>query len=929
MSATSTKTHSASSKSSRRVAFADAVSDHNSGVGTELESRNESVLDLADMDPGDQVVLDMADHPPAPTTAASDGLESALTIYTPGDEMVHIPQLGGLRRESCEWTNTNLPCINKVAAHLAALQRQLEVPRELTYDEMGRLENMVGPTPGMVNSIKVTSLTSNPGLEVVDEVKTLIARLEQDRQQTIRAYQREVERVKLLQVQVDKVERRRLYILPKAVQLEHEACTQDISELRWDLDNWLEEKKEMEKQVLAAVDKNRNLQSSIEELTAQCPNIKEKLEIDKECLEGISADLKEAKAQLESVHVEMNEAKNKSSLADGRAESERIQLRSELASIRKTLAGVQGELQEAEDVNATHNADIEELNNAIDTAKMDGSVLDSEIAEAKKQERESQSRVNTAKINLLEVAENIKARRRANKRLSEQMAEKVSQRQLELENRDKKKQRTLRFDKSMLREALQSFVKMEREILDFKKELTVSIKKARDDEKATSRAQAELKHLDQQLQVVVEEVQKLAELNAKLSLEAHRTEEDIVNTETALRNNLTMLRKTLQDEIQAKTSLSNKMESEAEDFEKYQGDSSRKLTRTQKKKNDLEAIHQKYSNKKDDLSNKLTGIHTDRDKLQAEIDHTATTFKAEKEDLEKQITLLKPEEKQVREESEETQKAINDLQWRNDLVSKKIQECLDATRVVMKIQKQTDDQIADLGKKIENFENDLTAGQETEKQLQSNLNHIRDNQLLLRNQHKARLDKRVTIFNELKETVAELIGENQRNSEAYTVMQKRHLKVKGQYQRILDSKLGLEISVNEITKVAALQRRMHKALVSYYMHRGYHNRIVLTDFGKGAAVNLHQLEKIHRNLYDVIAKTDVYLDKHGSGVSRKQPRVSTPDLKKAETDMSRLPIIIETPPPPKEARSGSGAESEATTGAHTRPATTATEVTAQ
>ena len=81
------------------------------------------------------------------------------------------------------------------------------------------------------------------------------------------------------------------------------------------------------------------------------------------------------------------------------------------------------------------------------------------------------------------------------------------------------------------------------------------------------------------MQVVVEEVQRLAESNAKLSLEAHRTEEDIVNTETALRNNLTMLRKTLQDEIQAKTSLANKMESEAEDFEKYKGDSSRKLSR--------------------------------------------------------------------------------------------------------------------------------------------------------------------------------------------------------------------------------------------------------------------------------------------------------------------------------------------------------------
>ena len=64
-------------------------------------------------------------------------------------------------------------------------------------------------------------------------------------------------------------------------------------------------------------------------------------------------------------------------------------------------------------------------------------------------------------------------------------------------------------------------------------------------------------------------------------------------------------------------------------------------------------------------------------------------------------------------------------------------------------------------------------------------------------------------------------------------------------------------------------------------------------------------------------------------MSRKQPRVATPDLKKAETDLSRLPIIIETPPPPKTDREASDrAESEATTAA-TRPPTIATEVTAQ
>ena len=49
----------------------------------------------------------------------------------------------------------------QVAAHLATLQRQLEMPREMVYEESGRLDSMIGPTPGMP-PLKVTSLTTNP-----------------------------------------------------------------------------------------------------------------------------------------------------------------------------------------------------------------------------------------------------------------------------------------------------------------------------------------------------------------------------------------------------------------------------------------------------------------------------------------------------------------------------------------------------------------------------------------------------------------------------------------------------------------------------------------------------------------------------------------------------------------------------------------------
>lgn len=47
------------------------------------------------------------------------------------------------------------------------------------------------------------------------------------------------------------------------------------------------------------------------------------------------------------------------------------------------------------------------------------------------------------------------------------------------------------------------------------------------------------------------------------------------------------------------------------------------------------------------MTSQLKAVHDERDKLQAEIDHTSKTFTAEKADLEKQIATLKPEEKQV------------------------------------------------------------------------------------------------------------------------------------------------------------------------------------------------------------------------------------------------------------------------------------------
>ena len=54
-----------------------------------------------------------------------------------------------------------------------------------------------------------------------------------------------------------------------------------------------------------------------------------------------------------------------------------------------------------------------------------------------------------------------------------------------------------------------------------------------------------------------------------------------------------------------------------------------------------------------------------------------------------------------------------------------------------------------------------------------------------------------------QESVEELIEENIVSAEKYNQLQATHLKAKTDYQTILDTKLDLETSVNEIVKVRA------------------------------------------------------------------------------------------------------------------------------
>ena len=71
------------------------------------------------------------------------------------------------------------------------------------------------------------------------------------------------------------------------------------------------------------------------------------------------------------------------------------------------------------------------------------------------------------------------------------------------------------------------------------------------------------------------------------------------------------------------------------------------MEKTTHKKDELEAIHKKYTLAKNKLADKLRRINDERDKLHKSINGTLTSFATEKSKLEKEIATLIPENEEV------------------------------------------------------------------------------------------------------------------------------------------------------------------------------------------------------------------------------------------------------------------------------------------
>ena len=286
--------------------------------------------------------------------------ESGDKVYPLPENWPKIPQI--FRRKSCELTKATSPCVKKAVSHLELIQNIIEewfkereeemksrpcsvkpVPTKKqlrfsstneTLDNVGRGSAMLrqqsatsGRTTTSLNSSAHQLSISGVGVikeeedallpylgaeDVLDEIVTLLARLENDRMEILKSLVHEKEKVVRLNEKIDHLCLVRMRELPIAVQKEHEACIMDLNELQWHVAYSSRTEKRIHSRTHTAEVNNQRLDEEISFVQRHIPLVKEKLQLEIQAMESIKNA--QSKTYVELDNTQQRKQKNSSQI---------------------------------------------------------------------------------------------------------------------------------------------------------------------------------------------------------------------------------------------------------------------------------------------------------------------------------------------------------------------------------------------------------------------------------------------------------------------------------------------------------------------------------------------------------------------------------------------------------------------------------------
>ncbi|KAM9487715.1 coiled-coil domain-containing protein 178 [Clarias gariepinus] len=690
---------------------------------------------------------------------------------------------------------------------------------------------------------------------VLLEVVSLIKRLESDRQEAKEALQEERRKAERLRSKQDSLSLWKQEQFPLAVQLEYEACTRDIAELRWHLRVHNDQMLRVRNVLTQAETQNHQLLENIDFLKKQGPLVNEKLHLEDGNLKQIQSARAEASEVLAKLSHELRGSEQE-------LEKDQLQMDGEMGAMRQTLEGVRAQLQ-------TRTTELQQLKTSWDLCctrireteervaftdkQVDAMLRQIPILEA--QETELSNAVMELKANLQSRERNLAEKQdgftnvlkqiqatsqegEANVCASEEIFSRKRQELLRL--RDKNKEHEL-------------------ETQDYNKKIRQSKQAVQQLQKDQKRIQEKIRQNEEQRDQAKGELALHTARHTDTKARLEDLEQQTLEQEQSMREDTETLKMKLMSEMKLVADLKGDVASILMEYKATEDDYEREEDEVRKE-------HEEASSAVAQLETetvKLREIHTAKSKtivdLKRKLSDVLTAHKILSDDLHQEkrdclnhLRSAKEAQKAVMVRSEQVSGKIEELRLKCEEYRKEsaiMEEMVTGMpQVLGELQSESD--------MVEYKHNLISTVMSS---LQSDTAACRNRTALSEEAHSSLVSQRHAVMQDLKANLGKALKENAELAQEYCELQKAAMVAKREAVLTSGEKNRAEASFHNHTQLSLLQRRMHKAMLKYFKHRSVYSQAELARFQALSNQNKQKMKALQDDLSRAIQRISAFL----------------------------------------------------------------------
>ncbi|KAK7100124.1 coiled-coil domain-containing protein 178-like [Littorina saxatilis] len=851
--------------------------------------------------------------------AAEEEAEAEDEVYPLPENWPRIKQLS--RPMSCALSKSRMPCVRKAVSHMELIQNIIEEWFKRTVEEIKsrsstrcstasamaipkkqlrfRDPSVSSHSRSAISSMsKVSSRGSSATLsvhglgvdspesaqeaeeqddeeldvpylgagDVIDEVITLLARLETDRQDTLKRFKTETAAGVTLKQKIDDLCLRRLRELPILVQREHEACIVDLNELQWHLAYTTRTLSKAQKRKDTAELMNSRLKEDIEFVKTHIPLVGEKLVLELEAMDRIKKAQVETNQELMTTKQRQAKTEQKSEEALNKAETERGHIKRELDNVRDNLTLISEELSEAKMTFNSYVHQVDDIGNQLVDNSQELKVLEVKVANVKAAEEMQATKVHALQVKITDAEFEYRRLENENSQAEEEL--KI------MRARNASKLAELERKRKVLEDKHRKVVRRNEELTidigDTQEKINRCDQQKIADDKNICRIQREMDRVATMMAATMEEHNSVSSINHHIRDQLNSEQEKAFRTEESLKNRVETLRRQVKEEMHNRTVLQARINSDTAEIDKTRSESAKKKEKADKVANDVGSAVTSVLEKVQKLRSAKAKKNEQKQSLSSQIDETKKQHAQSLQQFGDRLSTITPHYNILRAEVGKLAKELEQMAWKADMMNKKIEEMDASQNMMKKLSVKTEAAVEALLEEQDELNKQLEAARKLDDDLKVQLQGVIDRLVDGESRHSRFLLDRKSVLYQQDDDKVNNLGRNKDLASRYRQLQNQFLVTKEKSLRDYDERLKLESTISDIKQLKSLQSKMHGALAEFFKLNGLYNEGELTRLEQVSSENGLRVGKLQSDMEDALGLITDFLQTKMDGTRARQ-----------------------------------------------------------